>query len=221
MLSMSNLSSLSMSNLSSRNLTHWRGLVIYPATIVVFAIALAGPAAADPLLAPTVQYVADVEITRDSDHAVNVPVRYVFADRRIRVEFVGSSVTLIDLDRKQKTTLLPRVRTYWAPTALSNPIGDARRWVGVEATTAEAIGVDTLLGRPVTKYRVRGTIFDNRIPFEGDVWTTAENIVLQVNGVDRNDRTPIEMTPVQLTVGPVDTSLLSVPSNFAKARPSD
>jgi len=211
-----------MSNLSRRNSRSWCSWVIYPGTIAVLGTALVGSAAANPLVAPTVQYVADVEITRDSDHSVNIPVRYVFADHRIRVEFVGS-VTLIDLDRKQKTTMIPRVKTYWAPRTLPNATEDARRWVGVEAATADAIGTDTLLGRPVTKYRVRGTIFEDQTPFEGDVWTTAENIVLQVNGVRRDDgsSSPIKVTPVQLFVGPVDPSLLTVPANFAKARASE
>ncbi len=211
-----------MANLALRYSKHWPRLVIYPAMIAVFSTALVGPAAANPLLAPTVQYVADVEITRSSDHSINVPARYVYADRRIRVELVGI-VTLVDLDRKQTTTMIPRVRTYWAPIPLTKPIEDGRHWVGVEAATAEAVGTDTLLGRPVTKYRVRGTIFDNRIPFEGDVWTTAENIVLQVDGTGRVDgfSAPIKVTPVQLTVAPVDPSLLTVPSTFAKARKSD
>lgn len=211
-----------MANLALRYSSHWRGPVIVPAMIAVFSAASIGPAAANPLLAPTVQYVADVEITRSSDHAVNFPARYVYTDRRIRIEYVGI-VTLVDLDREQTTTMIPRVRTYWAPVALTKPIADGRRWVGVEAVTAEAVGTDTLLGRPVTKYRVRGTIFDNRIPFEGDVWTTAENIVLQVNGTGRVDgfSTPVKVTPVQLTVAPVDTGLLAVPSTFAKARKSE
>ena len=211
-----------MANLSPRNSRSWRNGVFYRGAIAVFGTALVGSAAADPLAAPTVQYVADVEITRDSDHSVNIPVRYVFADRRIRVESVGS-VTLIDLDRKQKTTMLPRVKTYWAPRTLPNATDDARRWVGVEAATADAIGTDTVLGRPVTKYRVRGTIFEDRTPFEGDVWTTAENIVLQVDGAakDGGSSTLIKVTPVQLFVGPVDPGLLTVPANFAKARPSE
>jgi hypothetical protein len=212
-------SKLNSSRSSSRSN---RGKIIYTTVGAVFGTVLIGSVGADPLVPPTVQYVADVEITRDSDHSVNIPVRYVFAGRRIRVEFVGN-VALIDLDRKQKTTMMPRVKTYWAPTTLSNPIGDGRRWVGVEAATAEVVGTDMLLGQPVTKYRVHGKIFDNRTPFEGDVWTTAENIVLQVSGMGQSDgsSTPIKVTPVQLVVGPVDPSLLTVPSNFAKARASE
>jgi hypothetical protein len=75
----------------------------------------------------------------------------------------------------------------------------------------------------VTKYRVRGTIFDIRTPFEGYVWTTAENIVLQVDGIGRGDgiSTPIKVTPLQLVIGPVDATLLTVPSNFGRAGPGD
>jgi hypothetical protein len=78
-----------------------------------------------------------------------------------------------------------------------------------------------LLGRPVTKYLVRGSIFDVRTPFAGHVWTTAENIVLQVDGIGRADgvSTPIKVTPVQLVIGPVDVSLLTVPNTYAKAGP--
>ncbi len=201
-----------------RHSRHGRDLIFYAAVIAVFSAAFAGPAAGNPLLLPTVEYVADVEITRNSDFSVNVPVRYIYTDRRIRVERVGI-VTLVDIDRKHTTTMIPRVRTYWASESIAKPIGDGRRWVGVEAVTAEAIGTDTLLGRPVTKYRVRGTIFDNRIPFEGGVWTTAENIVLKVDGTGRVDgfSSPIKVNPVQLTLTHVAAILLKVPSAFARA----
>ena len=211
-----------MTKHSPRHSRHGRGPVIVPAIVAVFIAAMPGPAAAEPLLAPTVQYVLDVEITRASDHSINVPARYVYTERRIRVELVGI-VTLIDLDRKQTTTMIPRVRTYWRPVALKKPAADGRRWVGVEAATAEKVGTDTLLGRSVTKYRVRGTIFEDQIPFEGDVWTTAENIVLKVDGTGRLDgfSSPIKVNPVQLTVVPVDTGLLTVPSTFARASKSE
>ncbi|MBI2713511.1 MAG: hypothetical protein HYX37_03525 [Rhizobiales bacterium] len=199
-----------------------RGPVIVPAIIAVLIAAWSAPAAADPRIAPTVQYVLDVEITRASDHSINVPARYVYTERRIRIELVGI-VTLVDLDRKQTTTMIPRVRTYWRPVALKKPAADGRRWVGVEAATAEEVGTDTLLERSVTKYRVRGTIFEDQIPFEGDVWTTAENIVLKVEGTGRVDgfSSPIKVNPVQLTVVPVDAGLLTVPSTFARASKSE
>jgi hypothetical protein len=191
----------------------------------LFAIFLAAlmvtPAAANPLLPPSVNFVADVEITRDSDHSVAVPARYVYGGRRIRIEYVGI-VTLVDLDRKQTTAMIPRVKTYWTPHPITDG-ADVRRWVGVEAQSAEPIGQGTLLGRPVTKYRVRGTIFETRTPFEGEVWTTAENIVVRVEGTSRTDGlvAPVKVTTVQLVTGPVDTKLLAVPATFARAPRSD
>ena len=182
------------------------------------AAVTASPAAANPLLPPTVDYVADVEITRATDHSVNVPARYVYTSRRMRIESVGI-VTLVDLDRKNATTMIPRVRTYWAPVALAKPPADGRRWVGVEAASAEAVGTETLLGHPVTKYRVRGTVFDTRTPFEGFVWTTAEKFVVQIDGTGQVEGigTAIKVTPVQLTIAPVNSSLLSVPSTYGRA----
>ncbi|MCX7297339.1 MAG: hypothetical protein NTU64_10775 [Hyphomicrobiales bacterium] len=183
-----------------------------------FVAAMASPAAANPMLPPTADYVADVEVTRATDYSVNVPARYVYSSRRIRIDFVGI-VTLIDLDRKNVTTMIPRVRTYWAPVALAKPAADGRRWVGVEATTAEAVGTETLLGRPVTKYSVRGTVFDSRTPFAGFVWTTAENIVLQIDGTGQVEgvSTPVKVTPVQLTIAPADPSQLNVPPTYGRA----
>jgi len=180
------------------------------------------PAAADPMLAPTVDYIADVEITRDSDHSVETPARYVYGGRHLRIDLVGI-VTLVDLDRKETVTMIPRVRTYWRPVRIPQPPPDGRRWVGVEAHSAVAIGPDTLLGRPVTKYRVRGTIFETRTPFEGEVWTTAENIVVRVDGkaLDERFNSPIKVSTVQLVVGPVDRRLFGVPSNYARASNSD
>jgi hypothetical protein len=199
-----------------------RSRIIVPAIAAVFMAAMPKPAAADPLIAPTVQYVLDVEITRPSDYSINVPARYFYTERRIRIELVGI-VTLIDLDRKQKTVMIPRVRTYWRPSSLKKQAVDGRRWVGIEATSAEEVGTATLLGRDVTKYRVRGTIFEDQIPFEGDVWTTAENIVLKVDGTGRFDgySAPIKVNPVQLTVVPVDDALLTVPSVYVRAGASE
>ena len=201
---------------------HDRDPILVPAILAVFIAAWSGPAAADPRIAPTVQYVLDVEITRASDHSINVPARYAYTERRIRVELVGI-VTLVDLDRKQTTIMIPRVRTYWKPTALKKPATDGRRWVGVEAASAEAVGTETMLERTVTKYRVRGTIFEDQIPFEGDVWTTAENIVVKVDGTGRVDgfSSPIKVNPVQLTVVPVDAALLTVPSTYVRASASE
>lgn len=190
--------------------------------IVAAAMLYVLPAAANPLLAPTVDYIADVEITRPTDHSVAMPARYVYGGRRLRIDFVGI-VTLVDLDRGHTVTMIPRVRTYWRPAPIREPAPEGRRWVGVEAKTADLIGPDTLLGRPVTKYQVRGTIFDTRTPFEGEVWTTAENIVVRVDGTGTvaGIRSPIKVSTVQLVVGPVDQQLFDVPSNYARASRSD
>lgn len=189
--------------------------------IIAAAILHALPAAADPMLAPTVDYIADVAITRGTDHAVGIPVRYVYGGRQLRIDQVGI-VTLVDLDRRHTVTMIPRVRTYWHPVGLREPAADGRRWVGVEAQSAEPVGQDMILGHSVTKYHVRGTIFDTRTPFEGDVWTTAENIVMRVDGMGTVDRftSPIKVDTVQLAIGPVDRELFSVPSNFARASKS-
>src|SRR5512141_2387958 len=115
-----------MSKHCSRHSKHGSGPVIVPALVAVLMAAGSAPAAADPRIAPTVQYVLDVEITRPSDHSLNVPARYVYTERQIRIELVGI-VTLVDLDRKQTTTMIPRVRTYWRPVALKKPAADGRR----------------------------------------------------------------------------------------------
>jgi hypothetical protein len=180
------------------------------------------PAVANPLMLPTVYYTQDVEITRPSDFAVRFPARHVYGGQRIRVDY-GTLSTLIDFDRRQTTIMMPRVRTYWWPQKMSDPLADGRRWIGVEAESAEVVGPDTILGIPVTRYRVKGRIFDTRTPFEGDVWTTRENIVVQVDGTGREDGVPAPVTlkTIQLVVAPPDPALLAVPSSFARARKSD
>jgi hypothetical protein len=180
------------------------------------------PAAANPLMLPTVHYTQDVEITRPSDFAVRFPARHVYGGQRIRVDY-GTLSTLINFDRRETTIMMPRVRTYWWPQKMPDPLADGRRWIGVEAESAEVVGPDTILGIPVTRYRVKGRIFDTRTPFEGDVWTTRENIVVQVDGIGREDGVPAPVTlkTIQLVVAPPDPALLAVPSSFARARKSD
>ena len=189
---------------------------------VVIALGIAERASASPLLVPTVDYTADVEITRDSDHSFAVPARYVYGGRKIRIEFVGI-VTLVNLDRRETVAMIPRVRTYWRPVPFARPASDGRRWVGVEAETAIWLGEETMLGRPVSRYRVRGTVFDTRTPFEGEVWTTRENIVMRVDGTAKADGlvTPVKVTTVQLVIAPADQRLLKVPENYARALRSD
>ncbi len=193
------------------------------AAFVGIGAAAATPAAADPLAPPRVPYTADVEITRPSDFAVRFPVRYMFGGQRLRVDY-GPLSTLINLERRQTTVMIPRVRTYWWPQKIGEAVADARRWLGVEADSAQAVGTDTILGQPVIRYRVRGRIFDIRTPFEGDVWTTDDNIVLKVDGKGRADdgsEAPVKLTTVQLVIAPPDPALLAVPPTFGRARKSD
>lgn len=186
-------------------------------------VAAAAPAAANPLMLPTVYYTQDVEITRPSDFAVRFQARHIYGGQKIRIDY-GTLSTLIDFDRRQTTIMMPRVRTYWWPQKIPDPLADGRRWIGVEAEAAEVVGPDTLLGIPVTRYRVKGKIFDTRTPFEGDVWTTRENIVVQVDGTGRGEDgqpAPVRLTTIQLIVAPPDRALLAVPGTFARARKSD
>lgn len=192
--------------------------------LVAATAALAcSPAAANPLMLPTVYYTQDVEITRPSDFAVRFEARHVYGGQRIRVDY-GTLSTLVDFDRRQTTIMMPRVRTYWWPQKIVDPLADGRRWIGVEAETAEVIGSDTIVGLPVTRYRVKGRIFDNRMPFEGEVWTTRENIVVQIDGMAKGEDGhpgPVRLKTVQLVIAPPAREVLTVPSTFARARKSD
>jgi hypothetical protein len=203
-------------------LTH-HGLKLLCLAAIPCAVLAAPPAHTNPMQQPTANYVADVELTRESDHAIRVPARYVLVGRKISVDCNGL-VKLIDLDKKQVEPMIPRVKTYWKPEPISGPALDGRYWVGVQAETAEAAGTDTILGRPVTKYRVTGKIFDTASPFEGDVWTTAENIVVKVDGISKGQdekgqpfSAPVKLTTVQIVVGNVDPALVSIPPTFVRA----
>ncbi len=188
------------------------------AALFALATIVAGPARANPMLPPASDYIADVEITRDSDHAVRTPARYVVAGRKLSVAYNGL-VTLIDLDRKQFEIMIPRVKVYARGQAITGPAEDSRRWTGVDAVTADYLNTEKMFGRDVRKYRVTGKVFDTGMPFEGDVWTTAENIVVRIDGISKvgNIATPLRVTTVQLVVGPVDPALVNVPPDFRRA----
>jgi len=187
----------------------------------VAAAMAAAPAGADPLAPPTVPYTVDVQITRREDFAVRARARFIFAGRKLRVDY-GPLSRLVDFDSNDVTILMPRVSTYWTPQPIDGP-ADARRWIGVEAETAEPAGHDTILGRPVTRYRVHGRIFDSRTPFDGNVWTTEENIVLKVEGTGHGDggNSPIRVTAVQLVRGPPDPAVFTIPPKWGLAPKSD
>lgn len=199
------------------------GLAAALPAAVLAVVGVTQPVFADPQRAPTADFIIDVEVTRDTDHALRAPARYVSVGRKIRVDYNGLS-TLYDLSRRKFEVTIPRVRIAALPEDIKGEVIDSRRWLGVEARTAERIGSDTLLDRPVTKYRVTGTMFEARVPFEGEVWTTAENIVVKVDGVSKVGKetpSPIQITAVQIAVGGIDAALVNVPKNFRRAPASE
>ena len=186
------------------------------------ALLAASPALANPMVAPTANYVMDVEVTRDSDHQVRAPMRYAVVGRKLAISH-NSLVTVVDLDRKEFSIMVPRVRVYSKFEAIKGPAVDSRRWTGVDAASADYVSTEKLLDREVRKYRVKGTIFETQMPFEGDVWTTAENIVIKVDGTSMagNIATPVKVTTVQLKTGNIDPALASVPKEFRRASMED
>ena len=198
-------------NWTSKNL-------LWVAAVAGFGTLAAAPARANPMLPPTADYVADVEITRDSDHAVRTPARYVVVGRKLSVAY-NSLVTLVDLDRKQFEIMIPRVKVYAKAEVIKGAADDSRRWTGVQAEKADYLATEKMLGRDVRRYRVVGKVFDTDSPFEGDVWTTAENIVVKVDGVSKvgNVATPLQITTLQLVVGSIDPALVNVPPDFRRA----
>jgi hypothetical protein len=200
-----------------------RGLAAVVSMTAVVALCAASPALADPRRAPTESFIMDVEVTRPTDHTLRAPMRYVSVGKRFRIEYNGLA-TLYDVSRRTYEVMIPRVRVAARAQPLAGPVNDNRRWIGVEANTAERIASETMLGRPVTKYRVTGTMFEPPIPFEGDVWTTAENIVVKAVGTSKTGREgpqPVEVTAVQIAVGGVDASLVQVPKNYRRAEPEE
>lgn len=171
---------------------------------------------ANPLQPPGVEYSADIRITRGPQ--LEIPIRVYYAGRKVRMDIIASTM-LYDLDRQQLTSMMPSIRKYDEPRSFSAPIADGRRWVGVEATTAEAFGNEEVLGRPTTKYRVRGFILDSHAPFEGVVWSTAENIVLRAEGMAQlsGASTAVKLIVTKLIVGPIDPRLFIIPANFNKS----
>ena len=182
------------------------------------ALLAASPALANPMLAPTANYVMDVEVTRDSDHQVRAPMRYAVVGRKLAISH-NSLVLLCDLERKEFSIMIPRVRVYSKSGPIKGDAIDSRRWTGVEAASADYVATERLLDRDVRKYRVQGKIFENQMPFEGDVWTTAENIVVKVDGTSMVGKiaTPVKVTPVQIQIGNVDPAAVSVPKGFRRA----
>jgi hypothetical protein len=199
-----------------------RVLTMLRPAVMTAGLIVSLPALASPLEAPTVDYTQDVLVTRPTDHAFKKPERIVFGGRHIRIESVGI-VTIVDLDRRDTVTLIPRVRTYWRPAKIKEPVVDPRRWAGVEAQSAERLGEETLLGRQVTKYKVKGTIFDARVPFEGEAWTTPENIVMRVVGTGKVNGAslPVEISTQQLVIAPADQRAFGIPERYGRAASSE
>jgi hypothetical protein len=185
-------------------------------TACAAALLAATSAAANPLQAPTVEYSAEIRIARGPQ--LEIPIRVFYAGRKVRMDIIGTTM-LYDLDRQQLTSMMPSIRKYDEWRSFSAPIADGRRWVGVEATTAEAFGNEEILGQATTKYRVKGFVLDSHAPFDGIVWSTGQNIVLRAEGTAQlgGAATALKLTVTKLTVGPIDPHLLTVPDNFIKS----
>lgn len=186
--------------------------------LLIVAVTAPGPAAAaDAWGAPTVDFTADMVFRNGEGQERKARLYYTAAKQRL--EFLAGEepvALLVDTVAKKNLLLLLNRRQY-RETAYAQP--DYFFGVSQPESKRRKVGDETLLGRKVERMEVSATARTGD-QFDGVAWVTSDRIVVRLEGTIARgkQKQKISMTMSQLTVGPVDAALLTVPEGY-KALP--
>lgn len=186
------------------------------AALVLFPLA-AAPAVAETLAPPTVEYQGQLRIEAGR-LVLSGRVRLAGGKERRSLKLHGSripaKVMIIRRDKGVAWVLDPGTKSYFR-VALPNKSGAGGRFLSAPLLEKTRLGTETLDGVETTRYRVKFAKGGNG-RLAGDIWVTAENIVLRVDGnVLRNQRaTPFRMTLTDLKIAPQPASVFEPPTAF-------
>lgn len=167
---------------------------------------------------PTVEYSADMVFTNDRGRSRTARLYYTADKQRLEYK-AGKEIVAILFDQPSKKAyqLLLNAKG-WRPIRAIVP----QFTFGMAGPKAklEKVGEERMAGFKVTKFNVNSKTFTGD-EFNGVAWATKERIVLKMVGTVQRGKQRQRLTLVlqNLKIGPVDTSLLSVPKDYKKLPP--
>lgn len=186
-------------------------------TIAAILLVWAGGVVATGLPSPTVDYQGMLRF-ETGRLAVAGPVHVSGAKERRTLALVGARVPAKEMIMRPDLGVVwvadPTSRSYY----LARLPADQRGAGGLLSASLEEkmlLGRETVDGFATSHYRVRfAETAEGQLT--GEIWVTAENIVLRLEGSVRKDgrSTPLRMTLSELRIGPQPADAFEPPSGF-------
>jgi hypothetical protein len=182
------------------------------------AVAIVGSAIAAPnLLDLKVDYTADSVIGSGTDARSGRLWRTPVALRHELNDGSQAQTVIVRLDRNMAWMLMPAVRLVLGTNldGLTQISGASAVLGAADKLKPVSVGAETIDGRRTTKYRVR---MDDPTAgqFDGFVWSTAEGIILKVDGAGEQNgrRGTVRLAFRNVHVGPLDMTLFEPPAGY-------
>jgi hypothetical protein len=182
---------------------------------LVCTAACAGPARADALPAPTVDYSAH-RIMETETGTFEGKVYFTRDKERLEMNAQGmQSVMILRRDQQLGWMLMPAQRMYQ-----KLDLARAQQQSGsqsADTVTIEEVGSDSVEGHATTRYKMLMKDGSGG----GFIWITQDGIPVKMDFLGKNgrDKTRMTVTLTDLTIGAQDPALFELPGNY-KAMPS-
>ncbi len=150
--------------------------------------------------------------------ALSGPIHYAPEKERRSLKLLGSrvpaKVIIIRRDKRIAWVLDPSSRSYFRAPLPKIP-GPTNRFLSGAVIEKTKVGIESVDGIRTTRYKVK--FAENKSGrLVGDIWVTAENIVVRVNGkVLKNKRsTPFHLRLTNLKIGKQPDDVFEPPKGF-------
>ncbi len=171
----------------------------------------------ETLARPSVEYRGEL-LMEAGRLALSGPIHYAPEKERRSLKLHGSripaKVIIIRRDKRIVWVLDPSSRSYYrAPLPKSR--GTSNRLLSGAVIEKTKVGIESLDGIPTTRYKVKFAENESG-RLVGDIWVTAENIVVRVDGkILKNKRsTPFHLRLTDLKIGKQPDELFEPPKGF-------
>ena len=191
-------------------------LRLYIAALVLSALA-PGSAAGESLSRPSVEYYGQLHMEAGS-LALSGPVHYAPDRERRSLKLHGSrvpaKVIIVRRDKHLAWVLDPATKSYYRAPLPKNQ-GSSNSLLSGTLIEKTVVGNEIVDGVETTRYKVKFARGKSG-QLVGDMWVTAENIVLRVNGkVLTNKRsTPFHLRLTDLKIGKQPADIFEPPEGF-------
>lgn len=175
------------------------------------------PAAAeDAAKKPKTPFSGDMVVKRPGKRAVSIRMYYGTTHIRLDSRFFGRTlVTIVDRFKREIVLLLPHRREFMRVPSSARARAAIDRLIGFRSGL-KPVGSETVGGVATTKYRVdTRTAAGTR--FNGHIWLTSDNIMIQTIG--RTPKGKIHIVMNNLRRGAVNPALFVIPAGYAERKP--